>query len=308
MKIFKIQYMVMFFFLFFCIIGTAFLAWYLWNKSSSPPPVVGGVRAIYDIPYINDGMYKHKLDLFLPEKEKKIPMVILVHGGGWKRGDRRALIDVYGDIGRSLAANGIGVAAMSYRLVPEYSVEDQLLDVAAALSWVHQNGAEYGIDMNRIFLCGHSSGAHLASMVAFDPGWLAEYNLNTDIINGLILWSGLYYIKENIPKARFFSRHRIWYPAFGKKPEYWERMSPVTYIEKNRSYLPKTLIMYAEKNFKRVKEQSHKLAELLGPDITGEVAEIDGEGHFSEVFHADESDNQLFERIVKFVGSVGKDV
>ncbi len=294
----------MFFFLFFCIMGAAFLVWYFLHKSYSPP-VVAGVKAIYDIPYINDEMYKHQLDLFLPEKEKKYPMVILVHGGGWKRGDRRALIDVYGDIGRSLAASGIGAAAMSYRLVPEYSLEDQLSDVAAALSWMHQNGTEYGIDMNRIILCGHSSGAHLASMVAFDPRWLAEYNLKTDIINGLILWSGLYYIKENIPKARFFSRYRIWYPAFGKKPEYWELMSPVSYVEKNRSSLPKTLILYARKNFKRVKEHSHKLAELLGPDITGEVAVIDGEGHFSEVFHADESDNQLFKKIVKFVGSVG---
>ena len=264
---------------------------------------VKGVKQVFDVPYLNDDIYKHQMDIFLPEEKKSFPMILFIHGGGWRWGDRRAIVDVYGDMGRSWAAHNIGTAVISYRLGDEHLIDKQISDVAAAVAWVYKNAEKFNADNKKLIICGHSAGAHLAAMVAFDPEWLAKHGLKTDIIKGLILWSGLYDVNKSIAEAKEFIRKKIWYPVFGKSEQYWKRMSPVTFIMKKNHVFPKVLMLCAEEDYKTIKAQSKKVAELLGQNCMNGVEIISGEGHYSEVFHADEEGNPGFEKIVTFVKS-----
>jgi len=271
--------------------------------SSSHKKHVKEVKQVLDVPYLNDDIYKHKMDIFLPEGEKNFPMILFIHGGGWHWGDRRGFMDIYGDMGRSWAAHNIGTAVISYRLGDEHLIDEQISDVAAAVAWIYKNAEKFNADNKKLIVCGHSAGAHLAAMIAFDPEWLGKYGLNTNIIKGLILWSGLYDINESIAEAKCFIRKKIWHPVFGKSEQYWKRMSPVTFIMKKNFVFSKILILCAEQDYKTIKAQSRKIAGLLGQNCMNGVEIISGEGHFSEVFHADEEGNPGFEKIVGFAKS-----
>lgn len=102
-------------------------------------------------------------DLYLPETPGPHPVVIAVHGGGWRRGSRKALAQW----GRYLAANGIAVLATSYRLTATGAVwPENLADVKAALGFVQACAGQYGLDLKRLGLLGASAGAHLAALTA----------------------------------------------------------------------------------------------------------------------------------------------
>jgi acetyl esterase/lipase len=107
-------------------------------------------------------------DVYRPDGEGPHPSVLLVHGGAWKRGDRG---QVEG-LAERIAERGYLVVNSTYRLVPEYIFPAQLQDVQQAARWMHERGAAYSIDPDRIGGFGYSAGAHLVSLtaaVADDP-------------------------------------------------------------------------------------------------------------------------------------------
>ena len=116
---------------------------------------------------------KHKLDLYLPRDKKNFPVLVFVHGGSWRTGDR----SLYKALGDRLARAGIGVAIPSYRLMPQNPHPAQIEDVAAAFAWVVRNIAQRGGDTSRIYLSGHSAGAHLAALLALDEKYLQKFDL-----------------------------------------------------------------------------------------------------------------------------------
>lgn len=268
-----------------------------------------GITAHYDIPYIDDGIDKHRLDLFLPQHPAKgFPMLVFIHGGGWHWGDRKARIDVYGDIGRSWARGGVGVAVISYRLGDDYPIEVQLSDVAAAIAWTWRHTGNYKGDPERFFVCGHSAGAHMAAMAALDPRWLAGQGLTPDILHGAILWSGLYDVPDAIERAGALGKHNIWYPIFGKDPEKWADMSPLNHLDPEHADTnQKFLIVTAEDDLDVAEEQSDKLySEMLADGYRARRAVLEGESHYLEVFTADNPKNQMFQEVISFTG--GKDL
>jgi len=265
------------------------------------------IRQIKDVPYIADGLYKHQLDLYLPDGQDGFPLLVFVHGGGWRWGDRRLLIDIYGDMGRAMAARGIGVAVISYRLAPDYTIKDELSDVASATAWAWHHARDYGADPHKIILAGHSAGGHLAAMIAFDPEWLQRTGLHPRIIRGLILWSGLYDVRDGVANAFFTTRHRVWYTVFGKRPSDWEKMSPISYVNGPVPGSFNILLLYAERDFDSIRRQTSSLAQRIKqrwPQTGLKVLELPGEGHLSEIFRADNPDAPAFREIVSFVDSI----
>jgi acetyl esterase/lipase len=97
------------------------------------------------------------------------PGVVLVHGGGWRSGDRTQLRG-YGVL---LGREGYVCMACEYRLIPEGEWPAQIHDVKAAVRWMRANASSLGVDPGRITIEGNSAGAHLALLVAGTPG-LAE--------------------------------------------------------------------------------------------------------------------------------------
>ena len=98
--------------------------------------------------------------------EAGAPAVLLVHGGGWRNGDRTQLRG-YGIL---LGRAGYVCVASEYRLIPEAPWPAQIHDVKAALRWMRANADDLGIDPDRIAIEGNSAGAHLALLAAGTPG------------------------------------------------------------------------------------------------------------------------------------------
>ncbi|HWQ14114.1 MAG TPA: alpha/beta hydrolase [Roseiflexaceae bacterium] len=95
--------------------------------------------------------------------EAGLPVVVVVHGGGWESGDAGQLPEV----NRYLAARGYAVAAICYRLAPQHPFPAALEDVLAAVAHLKAHAMELGLDGGRIVLYGRSAGGHLALLAAY---------------------------------------------------------------------------------------------------------------------------------------------
>jgi acetyl esterase/lipase len=108
-----------------------------------------------------------RCDIFTPPgSPRRAPGVLLLHGGGWRSGDRSQLRG-YGIL---LGREGYVCVASEYRLAPAHHWPAHLHDVKAALRWMRANADRLGIDPERIAVSGNSAGAHLALMLAATPG------------------------------------------------------------------------------------------------------------------------------------------
>ena len=106
-------------------------------------------------------------DVFTPPDDlTNRPAVLLLHGGGWRDGDKSQL-KYYGI---QLARYGYLCVCSEYRLSGEAVWPAQLHDAKAALRWIRGNAAELNVDAERIAVSGNSAGAHLALMLAATPG------------------------------------------------------------------------------------------------------------------------------------------
>ena len=124
-------------------------------------------RLVQNIPYAGTQNPRQTIDLFLPEKRKKgqaLPLVIWIHGGGWKNGDKKSghspnRLPAIVQTGRYIGAS------ISYRLSGEEIWPAQIHDCKAAIRWLRAHAKKYGIDQTRIAAWGSSAGGHLVSML-----------------------------------------------------------------------------------------------------------------------------------------------
>jgi acetyl esterase/lipase len=117
---------------------------------------------IDDIPYSAPGGGPLLADVYLPETSGPWPVVVWVHGGGWRFGSRR----IAPDLSRWFASAGLAMVSIDYRLTTEACFPAQIEDVKTAVRWIRANAAQYGFDPGRVGLWGASAGGHLAALAA----------------------------------------------------------------------------------------------------------------------------------------------
>lgn len=128
---------------------------------------------------------------FYAAGRRDAPLVVFVHGGGWKRGDKNMMRG--SDKLSHWQGKGYAVASVNYRLVPDARVEDQAADVASAVASLRRQAGALGFDPGRIVLVGHSAGAHLVALVGTDPQWLRHAGLDFAAIRGVLPLDGAGY-------------------------------------------------------------------------------------------------------------------
>lgn len=133
------------------------------NARMSKQVLPEGIKEVNNIPYTDSGSEYHLLDVYYPEKaDKKLPVIIEIHGGGWMYGTKD-LNKIYSEY---LAARGFVVFNISYRLVPEVTVPEQLRDISLAIKKVSEIMDSFPCDKTRIMLTGDSAGGQLAAFTA----------------------------------------------------------------------------------------------------------------------------------------------
>jgi pectinesterase len=126
--------------------------------------VPDSVKVERDLVYAKYGEREVQLDLYLPKTPAaaKLPCIVVIHGGGWRSGDKTR----FAHIASALAGQGFVAACIGYRLLPEVEFPAPILDCKAAVRWVRANAARHGIDPDRIGAIGGSAGGHLVAMLA----------------------------------------------------------------------------------------------------------------------------------------------
>lgn len=156
------------------------------------PTIQDGVARSIGLTYAAPvGFRPLQLDYFRPEGEGPFPVVIQIHGGAFRAGDRANLPYALTDLFTWLPAKGYAVASVSYRLTGEAHFPTQVHDVAAAIRWLRAHAAELHLDPERVATWGQSAGAYLAVMAGLTPrhpDWVGQEG--DQPIQAVIDWYG----------------------------------------------------------------------------------------------------------------------
>ena len=205
-----------------------------WPQASTP--AAGNVEQ--DVPYAEGENPAQRLDIYYPPESAPAPwpVMIFVHGGGWTRGDKRR-VDFKDDV---FTQNGYIFISVNYRLAPEATWREMAQDVASAVAWVKANIAARGGDPTRIFLMGHSAGAHLVSLVATDETYLQNVGLGLQALSGAVSLDTRAYDIPALAGADG-SLPRVYAKIFGDDPRDWQEASPITHVAPGKGIPPMAL-------------------------------------------------------------------
>jgi acetyl esterase/lipase len=156
--------------------------------AANVPAAFGSYKRHANIAYGPDP--QQRLDVYVPQRaaEEPRPVVVFWHGGRWREGDKAD----YRFVGAALAESGYLTLVANYRHYPQVKMQGFMHDAAQAVLWAAAHAKEYGGARERLYLMGHSAGAHLAALVALDPRYFAAAGQAAPHIAGVIGLSGPY--------------------------------------------------------------------------------------------------------------------
>ncbi|OOG78237.1 alpha/beta hydrolase [Algoriphagus sp. A40] len=246
-----------------------------------------------NIPYQNDTLKKHLLDIYLPPNATgKVPLVIWVHGGGWLSNDKYADMGYMKETIAEIINQGYALASIDYRFSTQAVFPAQMLDCNTAISYLYDHAKDYGFDRDRIALMGFSAGGHLASMLGlsknnavdafFMPGSSKAFDFKAVVDfygpADLTLFPGA--IDPKSPEGLLIGAAPL------DRPDLAKIASPVSYIDKND---PPFLIIHGEKDDLVSPRQSQLLhAWLKVSGVPADLIVVPGAPHFGTMFDADE--------------------
>jgi acetyl esterase/lipase len=255
-----------------------------------------GVHQKKDLVYISYGSRKMHLDIYSPAINKKLfPAVILIHGGGWRSGNRQ----METPMALFLASHGYVATTVEYRLSPEALYPAPLIDIKAAIKWLRSNSNKYNIDTNKIAVYGCSSGGQLAALLGTSNESLTFPNYKPPFIPGtkeirqsshvqaIIDIDGVLDMtdpnesgKDTISSKP--SAGKSWFGfSYKEKPDLWKEASALNYVNINSA--PVCFINSSNPRFHAgLDEMISKLNKL---NIYSEVHTIPNTPHEFWLFH-----------------------
>jgi acetyl esterase/lipase len=177
------------------------------------------VKVLRNIAYGQDK--NQRFDVYLPAQAKNAPVIFMVHGGGWRRGDK-AMKAVVQNKANRWAANGFIFISTNYRMLPDADVVLQAQDVAKAIAFAQSKAASWNGDASKFILVGHSAGAHLVALLSASPS--TAYQVGVRPWLGTVALDSAAFDVVQIMKKRHM---RLYDQPFGTDPEYWRKVSPL---------------------------------------------------------------------------------
>lgn len=222
---------------------------------STAPAPFGPKETLMNLSY-GDGP-AHKLDLYLPARSgKALPLVVLLHGGGWVDGSRQDCAYT----AQAFVAEGYAAAAVEYRMIfkgAPIRADDILDDIDAAVSWLRSHAGEHGLD-GRYALDGWSAGGHLSLLHGFtrkDPSGKPSASCIVDFFGPADFSLPAYSEESREPLLR-----ELMGGSFSEAPDAWRKASPISWVSASA---PPTLIFHGQKDPIVPWEDSRDLAGAL---------------------------------------------
>ena len=182
------------------------------TAAALPPP-------LRDIHYGSGA--EQTLDVYRPGAAHGAPVIVMVHGGGWRIGDKGMARMVDSKVQRWVP-RGVVFVSIDYGLLPQTPVARQVDDVAHALAYAQQHAADWGGDGQKVVLMGHSAGAHLVALLDADPERARAAGAQPWL--GTVALDSAAYDVPAIMQRRHLP---LYDAAFGKDAAQWSALSPL---------------------------------------------------------------------------------
>jgi len=263
----------------------------------------------YDnIPYANDTLKKHLLDIYLPTTGKSsYPVVIWIHGGAWMSNDKYADMGYMKNTLKEFIDKGYAVASIDYRWSTMAIFPAQIQDCNQALEFIYQNADKYKLDKNRMALIGFSAGGHLANLV----GLSNNNNVKDFYADGKKLHFKIKVVLDFYGPSDFLAlkgndsndpRNPVTLLLGGPvndNPGKAKTASPVTYIDKND---PPFLIVQGEKDESVNPDQSISLSEKLkSAGVKNDLIIVPNAPHYGVMFDVENIRKKIFEYLDEYL-------
>ncbi|MGE0257129.1 MAG: DUF6489 family protein [Alphaproteobacteria bacterium] len=208
-----------------------------------------------------------ELDIFRTGTPAPAPVFVFIHGGAWRAGSAAQ----YSAPAEMFVREGAHYIAPDFTTVQDAggSLFPMAEQVCRAIAWVYQNAASFGGDPERIYIGGHSSGAHLAA-VALTADWERDHGLPRDIIKGGLCGSGMYDLHP------VSLSHRSSYVKF--TAGMIEKLSPARHIARLRAPV---IVAYGTHETPEFQRQARDFAAALR--ATGKPVELLVGEHYSHL-------------------------
>lgn len=214
------------------------------------------ITEIENITYKKLNARELKLDAFINTSENN-PAVILVHGGGWKSGDKSHMKPM----AQYIASKGYSCFAIEYRLSDEAQYPEGIFDIKQAIQFIKANALKFHVDTTKVAVLGTSSGAQMASLVGttnnnskFEEK--TGYKTSTEV-QAIINLDGILAFKH--PKSKEGKMASWWLGGtYEEKPEIWKEASALTHIDENT---PPTLFISSQ--YERFQAGREEMIEIM---------------------------------------------
>ena len=254
------------------------------------PRVPEGVQAYRDLAYVENGHDRQKLDLYVPEAQEPLPVIIWIHGGGWQAGSK----DGCPPLRAGYTDQGYAVASIGYRLSGDATFPAQIEDCKAAIRWLRAHADKYGLDPKRFGVWGSSAGGHLVALVG-TSGDVEEFDVGAHLdvssrVQAVCDYYGPTDFKVFVTTARY-ERHastespesKLIGGAVQENPDKVARVNPITYVSKDD---PPFLIVHGDEDGTVPHNQSELLFEALkASGVPVHFHTIHGAGHGGPAFN-----------------------
>ncbi len=219
-------------------------------------------------------------------------VLCFMHGGGWTNGYKEWMAFM----APAITGRGVTFVSLGYRLAPAHVFPKGFDDCCDGIAGVYEHVARFGGDGNRIFVGGHSAGAHYASLLALRADWQSPRNLPTDVIKGALPVSGTYSFG---PGSGLSMRPRFLGPEENGADE---AASPTTHVHKSA---PPFLISYGEEDFPHLVRQAGEFADLLKRASVGvQVMQLAGCDHLGASYATGDVDGVWIKGARDFMSSM----
>lgn len=221
-------------------------------------------RVYRDLGYGEPKNERQTLDLYAPAEGSDHPVIVWIHGGGWRQGDK-AMVQ---HKPQAFVDKGFVFVSVNYRFVPQATVKEMTGDIAKAVKWVSQHAAEYGGSPDALFVAGHSAGAHLAALVCTDERYLKAEGLPLSSIKGCIPVDTAAYDVPERAKGAGPVRAASGANVFGPDEAIQKELSPIAHIAKGKGIPPFLILHVASRPDSRAQSQAFaKTLQESGVDV-----------------------------------------
>lgn len=259
--------------------------------------IYAGVKKDKDIAYADKGE-RNLLDVYYPnDNQTPKDVIVFIHGGSWRSGSK----NTYWFLGGNFARKNKVFVTINYPLAPNAQYQEMAADCAKAVKWVTENIRKYGGNPDRIFLMGHSAGAHLAALINQDEQYFKNIGIKNPV-KGVILNDAFglnisYYMKVQINTNDSYIPGFL--QVFGAEEQNWLKASPINYV----GGIKNPYLMFVGGNtYPSIKRESPEFYQkLLTNNKKVSLSEIKGKKHIGMLTQMLLGSNKLYKIIIAFM-------